>query len=180
MSFTVLKYNNIQVILHWITALLVIFMLVMGEFVLSKIPNSSLEKPDALKGHMIIGGSLLILTLIRIIWRRMSAQPAHADTGNKLLDKLAVAAHFALNILTLLVAISGIGIAIQAGLPDIVFGGQGVLPETFHDLLPRKAHGLLTKLLMFLVVIHVVGALYHQFIVKDNLFKRMWFGKSGR
>lgn len=178
MLATVSKYNIIQVILHWLTALLVIFMLAAGELMLSKIPNSSLEKPDALKGHMIFGATILILTLVRIIWRRLNAQPDHAKTGNGLLDKLGVIAHFALNILTLLVAISGIGIALQAGLPEIVFGGEGALPETFHDLIPRKAHGLLTKLLMFLVVIHVVGALYHQFIIKDNLFKRMWFGKS--
>ena len=26
-----------------------------------------------------------------------------------------------------------------------------------------------------LLVLHVGGALYHQFIVKDNLLKRMWF-----
>ncbi|MHB8777342.1 MAG: cytochrome b/b6 domain-containing protein [Anaerolineales bacterium] len=28
-----------------------------------------------------------------------------------------------------------------------------------------------------LLVLHVGGAVYHQFIIKDNLLGRMWFGK---
>jgi len=127
---------------------------------------------------MIFGSVILLLTLARIVWRRKSPQPAHAATGNPLLDKLGVAAHYALNIVVLLVAASGIALAFQAGLPGIVFGGEGQLPADFWSYTPRKAHGLLTKLLMALIVLHVVGGLYHQFIIKDGLFRRMWFGKS--
>lgn len=95
-----------------------------------------------------------------------------------MLDKLGIAAHYGLNILTLLVAASGIGIAMQAGLPGIVFGGEGNLPADFWDYPTRLAHGLLTKLLLALIVLHVVGALYHQFVVKDRLFARIWFGRQ--
>lgn len=171
------KYNNIQVALHWLVALMVLFMLFMGTFVMSQTPNSDPSKLAALRGHMIFGGVILVLTLLRLVWRKKSAQPPHADTGNALLDKLGVAAHYGLNILTLLVAASGIGIAIQAGFPGIVFGGEGNLPADFWDHPARLAHGLLTKLLLALIVLHVVGALYHQFVVKDRLFARIWFGR---
>jgi cytochrome b561 len=89
-----------------------------------------------------------------------------------------VAAHFALNILTLLVAVSGVGIAIQSGLPGIVFAGQGILPADFWAYAPRTAHGILTKLLAALIVLHVAGAIYHQLIIKDRLFLRIWFRKQ--
>jgi cytochrome b561 len=178
MSSGVSKYNNIQVALHWLTALLIVLMLVMGHFVLEQTPNSDPGKVDALRGHMMIGIGVLLLTLIRLVWRRKSAQPAHAATGNALLDKLGVAAHYGLNILALLVAASGIGIAILAGLPDIVFGGQGSLPPDFSEYPPRLAHGILTKLLTALVLLHVIGGLWHQFFLKDSLFRRMWFGRS--
>ena len=171
------KYNHIQIALHWLTAALILFMLIMGHFALEQTPNSDPEKINALRGHIIIGGAILVLTLVRIIWRKKSLQPDHAHTGNALLDKLGIAAHYALNILALLIAFSGIGIAIQAGLPDIVFGGVGTLPEDFMVYLPRIAHGILTKLLALLIIAHIIGALYHQFIIKDSLFKRMWFGK---
>ncbi|MBT3141355.1 cytochrome b [Phaeobacter gallaeciensis] len=171
------KYNNIQVALHWVVALLVLFMLVMGTFVLAQTPNSDPSKLTALRGHMVFGSVILLLTLLRLVWRRKSVQPDHAETGNALLDKLGVAAHYGLNLLTLLAAASGIGLALQAGLPRIVFGGQGILPSDFWAFTPRIAHGILTKLLAALIALHVVGALYHQFIIKDRLFGRIWFGK---
>lgn len=127
MSTKISKYNTVQIALHWVVALLVLFMLVMGTFVLAQTPNSDPSKLTALRGHMLFGGVILLLTLIRLVWRRMSVQPDHAETGNALLDKLGVAAHYGLNLLTLVAAASGIGIALQAGLPGIVFGGQGVL-----------------------------------------------------
>jgi cytochrome b561 len=172
------KYNNLQVALHWLVTLLVLFMLLMGTFVLSQTPNSDPSKILALRGHMVFGGVILLLTLFRLVWRRMSTQPRHAEAGNALLDKLGIAAHYALNFLTLLVAASGIGIAVQAGLPDIVFGGQGNLPSDFWTFPSRLAHGVLTKMLIGLIALHVSGALYHQFIVKDKLFARVWFAKQ--
>lgn len=171
------KYNALQTALHWLSALLIIFMLVMGTFALSKMPNTEPAKLMALRGHMMFGGIILVLTVVRIIWRKVSVQPAHATTGNAMLDTLGVAAHVSLNLLTLLVAASGVGIAMQAGLPGIVFGGEGSLPPDFSGYSARIAHGILTKLLFALIALHVAGGLYHQFIVKDRLFSRVWFGK---
>jgi len=125
------KYNNVQVALHWLVAVLVLFMLFMGNFFLAQTPNTDPMKITGLRAHMIAGVAIFVLILIRLVWRRMSVQPPHAETGNALLDKLGVAAHYAFNILALLVVASGIGIALQAGLPDIVLGGLGTLPEDF-------------------------------------------------
>ncbi len=172
------KYNNTQVTLHWLTAALVLFMLFMGTFMLKETANSDPIKLIGLKGHMIFGGIILLLTILRIIWRRASTQPAHAETGNPFMDKLGIVAHYALNILTLLAVLSGIGIAVKAGLPDIVFNGQGVLPDSFDELPPRIAHGVIVKLLAALIALHVIAGLYHQFVLKDGLFSRISFKKD--
>jgi cytochrome b561 len=37
-------------------------------------------------------------------------------------------------------------------------------------------HGSFGYLLALLVVIHILAALYHQFIRGDNLLARMWYG----
>lgn len=177
MSINISRYNSVQIALHWVVALLVLFMLIMGTFVLAQTPNSDPSKLMGLRAHMVFGSVILLLTLLRFVWRRKSAQPDHAETGSALLDKLGIAAHYVLNILTLLAAGSGIGLAFQVGLPRIVFGGQGDLPADFWVYPPRIAHGITAKLLAGLIVLHVVGALYHQFIVKDRLFARIWFGK---
>lgn len=55
------------------------------------------------------------------------------------------------------------------------------LPASFDDLAPRAAHGFFATALALLIAAHVAAALYHQFIRKDGLLGRMWFGKrSGR
>ncbi|MCW8916643.1 MAG: cytochrome b/b6 domain-containing protein [Magnetovibrio sp.] len=172
------KYNRAQVALHGISALLIVFMLFMGFFVLSQTPNTDPTKAFGLKGHMIMGISVLVITVVRILWRHLSIQPPHASTGNAMLDKSGVLAHYALNILAILVALSGIGIAIQTGLPDIVFSGQGTLPEDFSAYPPRIAHGILTLALGGLIIVHILGGVYHQFILKDGLLRRMSPHKS--
>jgi cytochrome b561 len=94
------------------------------------------------------------------------------------LDKLGVAAHYILNLTALLIAASGIGLAIISGLPNIVFFGQGTLPESFFDFFPRYVHGISTKVMIALILVHIIGGLYHALIIKDRPFARIWFGKS--
>ncbi len=178
MSGTVTKYNRLHVGLHWLSAFLIMFMLVMGTFSLAETPNSSPDKLFALRGHMILGGTVLLLTIFRLIWLRLRPKPAHAVTGNVLLDKIGISVHHTLYLLIVVVLASGVGMALLSGLPGIVFGGEGNLPQSFFDYPPRYVHGIATKLLAALVLLHIVGAIYHQFVLKDRLFSRMWFGRG--
>ena len=167
------KYNFPQTVLHWVSAVLVVFLLMIGSLVLSELPNTDPNKITSLKGHMILGFLALLLTVTRIVWRKKSTQPAAVKTGSTFLDKSAGMAHIALNLIVLFVSMSGIGIALQAGLGEIVFLGNGLLPVNFFEFPARITHGLLTKVLLGLVLLHVIAALYHQFIIKDGLFKRI-------
>jgi len=51
------------------------------------------------------------------------------------------------------------------------------LPPSFASYLTFVAHGYVALLLAGLIALHVVAALYHQFVGKDRLFRRMWFGQ---
>jgi cytochrome b561 len=76
---------------------------------------------------------------------------------------------------------SGYTTAILAGLPAIVFGGSGdKLPPSFAIYPSWVAHVYLALLLVGLIgliVLHVLAALYHHFVRKDGLFRRMLFGR---
>jgi len=48
------RYNNSAVILHWVSGLLILFVLLTGTFVLSEMPNT-LEKINSFRVHMILG-----------------------------------------------------------------------------------------------------------------------------
>lgn len=172
------KYHPLLVIFHWILVPLLLISLVMGGNVLTEIPNDSIEKVGALKAHMIIGLGILGLMVLRLITRLVTKKPPHADIGNALLNKLGTLAHYVLYLLVFIMAASGMATSIQAGLPDIIFGGSGAaLPETFSIYAPRIAHGIIAKVLFITIVLHALAALYHQFIRKDGLLGRMWFGQ---
>lgn len=174
---TTQRYHKALIILHWLLAILIIFALVAGS-TLEGLPNSDPDKVNALRFHMIGGLLIGLLMLTRLIVRWRTQQPPHAQTGNALLAKLGTLAHWALYILVFAMVLSGMGISIGADLPTIVFAGQGQLPATFNDLPPRAGHGLVAKLLMGLIALHVIAAIYHQVFLKDGLMKRMSLRKS--
>lgn len=172
------RYHPALVAMHWLLALLLIIGLIMGTFMLDPIPKSDPAKLDALRSHMIAGGVILILMIVRLVLRLRTAHPPEADIGVALLNKAAKLAHWALYIAVFGLIASGIGMSVIAGLPPIVFGGSGdPLPASFDDLPPRAAHGLFATLLMLLIAGHIAAALYHQFVRKDGLLGRMWFGQ---
>jgi len=172
------RYHPALVVLHWLLAAALLFALAMGTLSLKEIPNASPDKLFALRGHMAFGVALLALTLVRLAVRSLTRRPPPAATGSALLDRLARVVHGALYLAVILMAASGIALAVQAGLPGIVFGGSGApLPESFAAFAPRRAHGLLAQLLLVLVAIHVLAALWHHFVRRDGLLGRMAFGR---
>ena len=171
------RYHPALVTLHWLLALMLIVALAMGTFALKTVPNSSPDKIGALQGHMIAGGLILLLTLVRLVMRLKTTHPAPATTGNALLDRLAPVTHWGLYLLVFLMAGSGIAMSVLAGLPGIVFGGVGSLPVNFDALPPRAVHGIVAKLLMLAIGLHIAAALFHQFVRRDGLLTRMGFGR---
>ena len=171
------RYHLALVALHWLLALILVFALGMGTFSLKELSNASPDKIGALRGHMIVGLVIGSLMLARLLTRVRTTLPASASTGSALLDKLSHVVHIGLYLAVFAMAASGAATAFQADLPQIVFFGSVTpLPENFAHLLPRAVHGWMAKLIAALVALHVIGALFHQFRLKDRLMSRMWFG----
>lgn len=171
------RYHPLLVTLHWLLALLIVAALALGALVMVKIPNSDPMKLEALRGHMIGGVLIVTLMLIRLVLRTRTQHPRPASTGNPILDRLAWISHRLFYVAVLCMAGSGIFMALQTGLLDIVFGGNGVLPADFWVFPVRSIHYPFSRLLMALIALHVAGALYHTFFLKDRLLRRMGFGK---
>jgi len=173
-----LTYHKALVILHWLLAFVIMFALFMGSVHLVNIPNSSPDKVFALRGHMIAGGLILLLMVVRLIVRFKTAKPPAATTGNPLLDKVGQLAHVLLYLLVFAMAGSGIAMSVQANLPAAVFQMSAQLPNSFEHLAPRMAHGYLSKALMALIALHIGAALFHHFVRKDGLLTRMSWRKN--
>jgi cytochrome b561 len=171
------KYHPLLVALHWLLAALLTVALAGGALVLVKIPNTDPAKVQALAQHLAGGILLLVLMLIRLVVRVRTTHPARASTGNPGLDRVAWLSHRLLYVLLLCQAGSGLTLAFQSGLLGIVLGGHGALPPDFWEFPMRSVHYAISRLLMAAIALHVAAALYHTFILRDGLLRRMWFGK---
>lgn len=172
------RYHPLLVTLHWALALLIIGALGVGFFGLAATPDSDARKIGLLRLHMIGGVAILALMGIRFIVRLRSARPAVAATGNPLLDRVAPVTHYGFYVLVLLMVGTGFATAILSGLNLVVFGASGApLPPRLTIYPTFVAHVYLAALLAGLIALHVLAALYHQFVRKDRLFERMLFGR---
>ena len=138
-----------------------------------------MEVPNCAGFRQIDAGAAITRHLLARGRRRTAfggaVHPAPATIGNALLVRIAPAMHWAFYLLVLLMAGSGVAMSVLAGLPGIVFGGVGTLPMNFDALPPRAVHGVVAKLLMLVIGLHIAAALYHQFIRRDGLLSRMGF-----
>lgn len=168
----VTRYARPLAALHWILAAMIIGALAGGKFLLEETPNSDPDKLFSLSLHMPLGLAILALMVVRLIVRLRTENPPHADIGNDLLNRAGVWAHWLLYAMVFVMCLSGIVMARSYGLPDIVFGGEGALPEEFTGG-PRIVHGIVATALILLVLGHIGAAIYHQKIRKDGLMARM-------
>jgi cytochrome b561 len=178
MTKRVTRYHPLLVALHWVLAMLIIANLAVGFGVLAATPNADGAKIDILRLHMAGGMLILFLMIVRFVVHLRAARPDRATTGHAALDRVAPIAHYGLYLLVVATAGTGYATALLAGLPAIVFGGSGdPLPADFAAYPSWIVHVALAVLLVGLIALHVLAALYHQFVRKDRLFRRMLFGR---
>jgi cytochrome b561 len=169
------RYQLVLVALHWLLALMIVGLLCLGFFVLANMPNSDPTKLELLVWHMSGGMFVLVLMILRVIIRLRSARPATATTGSPMLDRLASIAHASLYVIVFLIIATG---WTTGWLISGVFQPNGgPLPDNFAVFPTFQAHAALATLLALLIAAHIAAAVYHQFVLKDGLFSRMWFGE---
>lgn len=172
------RYHPLLVMLHWLLAVLIVALLGVGFFMAVAMPNCDPRKIGILLIHMSAGMFVFALMAVRFIVRLSTARPADASTDHPALDRIAPAVHYGFYILVFSMAGTGLATAILAGLNRSVFQGSGEpLPPSFAVYPTFVAHFYLAWLLLGCLVLHVLAALYHQFFLKDGLFRRMWFGR---
>jgi cytochrome b561 len=161
-------------VLHWAIAALIIAALTLGTFVMAPLPNTDPSKPFLLLKHLLAGALVLVLTLLRQFIRPRTERPAPAPSGIDWADRLLMPlVHRIFDALILLMILSGVTMALACGLPEIVFTGHGSLPQDFAALPLHALHVLTARILAAFVALHVAGALYHQFVLRDGLLSRM-------
>ena len=171
------RYHPILVFLHWGLAVFIAAALILGALKMAPMPNTDPMKAEALRAHMTGGLVILALMLVRLVTRRATRHPPRASTGSGIFDRLARISHSALYALVIAMTLSGLAMALQTGVIQLVVGGHASIPPDFWAFKIRSMHYLISRLLIALITLHVMGALFHTFILKDGLLGRMAFGR---
>lgn len=169
------SYGWISILFHWVIALVVIAMFVLGLWMVSLDYYSSWyhAAPDI---HKSIGVLLMASMLARLLWNLFNPKPKPLGQS-KSLNKVAMTVHFVLYVLVFTLGVSGYLISTAESHPIYVFNWFEVpaLLEPVKDQADKagEIHEWLAFILIGLVFIHSIGALKHHFWDKDNTLKRM-------
>jgi cytochrome b561 len=169
------RYGSVAIAIHWASALAVILTFIAG-FVVANVAPPAQQAP-ILVVHIVLGTTVFGLTLLRILWWVAADKHPKPPVAQPRWQRLtAGAVHGGLYVILLLMATSGITTIILSGaLPTILSGGA--VPD-LSELIPRIAHGVMSKILLGLFLLHVGAALYHQMIRRDRLLARMGVGAA--
>jgi len=169
------KFSKLTVFLHWTIAWAMIGMVIFGLF-LEEMPNTE-EKYPLIALHKSIGVTVFLFALWRLVHRVRNGMPTMLGKQPAWQRKVA---HGVLGILllsTLLMPISGMMWSTGAGYGFAVWGIDVVaysgVPTEWMENLGHAIHGLLGKLLILIVLLHIAASLKHHFIDKDGTLKRM-------
>ena len=168
------RYGTAAIAFHWISVVLVVAVGVLGLL------HDSWSKDTQafwINIHALIGLLVWVLVVARFGWRRRHAPPSlPADMGN-LVRRLSSLVHGSLYALLFTIPIIGVvtfiwhGRAFDFGLFRLNFGVRSNR-AIFHPT--EDIHGYLAYALFTLVGVHVLAALWHQFIRHDGVLSRMW------
>ena len=169
------RYGSVAIAIHWSSAIAVILTFVAGFVVAETVPPG--QGAPILLLHITLGLIVFALTVLRILWWLLADKHPRAPADQPRWQIWAAqAVHLGLYVLLVLMASSGITTLILSGaLPTLLSGGP--VPD-FSLLIPRIAHGIMSKILLALFVMHVGAAIYHQVIRRDHLLARMGVGRA--
>lgn len=167
------RYGSVAIAIHWSSALAVVLAFIAGMVMANATPV-----PVALLiAHIVLGLTVFALTLLRIVWWwAADKHPAPPADQPQWQQTTANVVHGLLYVLLILMATSGIATIVSSGAIGAIASGVA-LPD-FSELIPRVAHGIMSKLLLALFVVHLGAALFHQFVKRDRLLARMGIGAA--
>ena len=181
------RYSRVAILLHWVLAAALAGQIALGFSMPRNASGFALFQL-----HKSIGITILVLSVFRLIWRLTHARPAETEGG--FTGFLAKAVHWGFYAFMILGPLTGWALVSTAAVnvPTLIFGVIPLphLPLSGDSEIWEGVHELLAYMGMALFLLHVAGALRHQFFIRDNLLansvgscrlsRAWWAWTSGR
>lgn len=177
------RFNYVAIFFHWIVAALIFAnVLIAWQFSWVQGPMRLL----AFQAHKSIGITVLLLSVLRLLWRAVSTLPPFPETMRSWEKGASKIVERGFYFIMLALPLTGWAIASTSdlGIPTILYGVVHWPNIPVISTLPFEwklraygasvdAHHLLAKITYALVGLHVLAALRHQFIKRDYILARM-------
>jgi cytochrome b561 len=167
------QYSKRMVIVHWLTLALLIGAWYMGDTLADATDDSKATLAGYIT-HVAVGAAVLLLTVTRLMFRSKDGTPP--PMGQTAMDKVAKGIHHILYIVLFVLPLSGVLTLFAGGAVKALLAGDvNLLPKKdgYEHVFAHEVHEVLVTALIVLVVVHILGAVKHQFIMKDGLMERM-------
>lgn len=147
-------YSALQIALHWLIAVLILVAWLSGEGAEEAMETIEKGGTAGFVPHVAFGLAVLALVVVRVLVRLSRGAPAAPGMPGSLAVMAADWGHRLIYLLMIAVPLGGI---------SVFFLGLDV----------GEIHGLAANVLMLVVLGHALMALYHQYVLKDGLLRRM-------
>lgn len=168
-------YGKLSIAFHWLMFLLLIA--VFASIELRSLYEKGTDAREAIKAlHFMLGLLVFFLTFIRLTLRVMQTTPQISPPLSAKQELASRLMHGALYLLMFVLPIIG-WLTLSAAGKDIIFFGLQMPPlidvdkalaEQLEDL-----HKTIGEIGYYLIGLHVLAALFHHYIKKDNTLLRM-------
>ena len=163
-------------VLHWIMALGIIGILTLGFLMVYAPPADEPTKKLMFVVHKACGMVALVLLGVRVVLRLFSTTPPYPKGMSRTSIVLAKVTHLVLYLLMLCIPVSGYIMSSAAGRPVymVYFSIPAVVPKDESvSAFFSGVHEVAVFVLVFVVVLHILGAVRHVVFDKENVFKRI-------
>lgn len=169
------RWGSVQQTLHWFVVIAAITQLTLG-FTFASLPQNDPVKGTVFAAHTTLGLIILAVMLVRLGWRLSNPVPRLPDTLKPWEMRLAHSTHWLLYLLLIGMPLGGYLLVNAHGHAVPFFGTElpALIPanEALEEAIEVMHIGGAFAIIG-LVVLHVAGALRHEFLLKDNTLRRM-------
>ncbi len=160
--------------LHWLAAFLLLSVMSVAWSFAFVLPA---DRAGAIPVHVSIGLLVVMLMLARLAWRKVSPPPETPKSAPGWMHIGAKSGHFLIYALILFQGVIGVWMAALSPVDIRFFNGfdiSALAPASPGSLVYlRKVHFVGALLLTLTLVGHVAAALWHHFILRDDVLIRM-------
>jgi len=175
------RFDSLTIGLHWVTVALIAGMFASAWLLLA---SDREHAAMLLTIHRSLGVMTWAVAIGRLAWRMSLAYlPPFPQDMSKLQQRLAKASEYALYALLLFQPLTGLAQSLMRGRSFMLFAwrvpklmaADKPLTALFHQI-----HALSAWVLLGLIGLHVLAALFHRFVLRDEVLQSMlpWRARS--